>query len=486
MPKRLIQVGSAKCPPRLVLGENISFKDGKYATLSHCWGGALPIQLLKANLQMYCCEIPFNLIPRTFRDAIAITRASKISYLWIDALCIIQDSREDWEVEAVNMKDIYSGSSLNIAASDASRSQEGCFPDLQPENGNDVSLFNVDDADRSLKLAVRVQTGDPRHATKSTILSSRGWVLQEQLLSHRMVSCMRSEIHWECMRTYETEAGAQFEQTVSNVRGVPRLHLSSSDISKDRLWRSWMTNYSKRNFTIWNDRLPALSGIIQHYRNITEDIPLFGLWKTSLLQDLLWVRLGPVSAEPSRILRATNLPSWSWLSCPTEVDFDIWQMTRRTNQEEDPFVTVEDHCNLIDHFAEWSGPPYTSKIKEARLVLEGPTLEVYVRVAQDTQLNGSLPLVISVGRTEAGQFMTSSRVNGQFDDENSTLSRSYTGFLLRSREHRETKRRREIFLILEQIADHAQNPMYKRVGIACFMGDEFEFRRGSRKQLTIL
>lgn len=485
LPKRLIHVESV--PPHLVLGEDVPSNNGRYATLSHCWGSTIPIRLLKSNTLRYSHKLSLELIPDTFRDAITLTQALRISYLWIDALCIVQDSPEEWETEALKMKDIYSGSSLNIAASDAHKSDDGCLSDFGFIESDKVNLFHVDDKTRDLALVVRVQVGDTRQATKGTILNTRGWVLQEQLLSRRMVSCMRSELHWECTKTYETEAGAQFEQTVSGICGIPRLKLGLLDVTPDRVWRIWVKDYSNRNFTFWKDRLPALSGITQHYLNVTGDIPLLGLWKSSLLQDLLWIRIGEVSSGSSEVLRATNLPSWSWLSCPAEVDFDIWQMTLRTNQE-DPLVVVKDHCSLKDCSAEWNGSPFTSTIKEAQIVLEGPTMEVYIGAAQQHIQPHTPPhLEIRVKKADSGQYVTAGNFTGQFDFfEDSIPSTSYTALFLRSRQHQQTKRRREIFLILQQMAGPVGHALYRRVGIACFIGNKLEFRGASREQVILV
>ncbi|KAL1614246.1 hypothetical protein SLS54_009896 [Diplodia seriata] len=67
-----------------------------YAALSHCWVNHVPLRALKANIQDLQREIQEEELPRTFRDALAVTRQLGIPYLWIDSLCIIQDDKEDW------------------------------------------------------------------------------------------------------------------------------------------------------------------------------------------------------------------------------------------------------------------------------------------------------------------------------------------------------------------------------------------------------
>jgi hypothetical protein len=47
-------------------------------------------------------------------------------YLWIDSLCILQDT-DDWNSEASKMAAVYSSSDWTVAASKGSRADEGLF-----------------------------------------------------------------------------------------------------------------------------------------------------------------------------------------------------------------------------------------------------------------------------------------------------------------------------------------------------------------------
>jgi hypothetical protein len=97
----------------------------------------------KENESPHAQEIPYQLLPQTLQDAITLTRQLGIQYIWIDALCIVQDDHAEWEVESSKMRDIYSGSSLTIAASDAADASEGCFPSSFDEDGslNKLGVF---------------------------------------------------------------------------------------------------------------------------------------------------------------------------------------------------------------------------------------------------------------------------------------------------------------------------------------------------------
>lgn len=96
-------------------------------TLSHCWGGQTPLQLRKDNIESFTEGIELSQVPKSFRDALKIAAKLKVRYLWIDSLCIIQDSTEDWQREARLVSDVYTNSWCNIAATKALDARDGCF-----------------------------------------------------------------------------------------------------------------------------------------------------------------------------------------------------------------------------------------------------------------------------------------------------------------------------------------------------------------------
>lgn len=99
----------------------------RYVCLSHCWGKGELFRTLKANFDKHHNDIPWDKIPKTFRDAISVTRRLGLKYLWIDSLCITQDDGDDWRREGSKMDFIYSKSFLTIAATKAAGPTEGCF-----------------------------------------------------------------------------------------------------------------------------------------------------------------------------------------------------------------------------------------------------------------------------------------------------------------------------------------------------------------------
>lgn len=131
-PTRLIDLGDddGSNVVRLVLTQETNLPFGaKYTTLSHVWGNLDFIKLTKNSLPAFREALSLNQLPKTFTDAIKVTRFLKIRYLWIDSLCIIQegDALEDWSREASLMGKVYNNSACNISALAATDGTKGLF-----------------------------------------------------------------------------------------------------------------------------------------------------------------------------------------------------------------------------------------------------------------------------------------------------------------------------------------------------------------------
>jgi hypothetical protein len=118
LPKRVLDLAQAASVDRVFLSET-NGAVSEYATLSYSWGKSLPLTMRTSDIKEHQNGIPLEEIPRTLRDAVRITRFLGIRYLWIDALCIVQDDKADWATQAALMTDVYEGSSICISASSA-------------------------------------------------------------------------------------------------------------------------------------------------------------------------------------------------------------------------------------------------------------------------------------------------------------------------------------------------------------------------------
>lgn len=95
-PTRLIYVGAHGENGTVHLHvTNVGDANIQYCCLSHCWGGAddVPRQTFE-RMPEFLQGLSVKTLPRTFQDAILITRQLGYRFLWIDCLCIIQNSKE--------------------------------------------------------------------------------------------------------------------------------------------------------------------------------------------------------------------------------------------------------------------------------------------------------------------------------------------------------------------------------------------------------
>ena len=132
------------------------------------------------NLEQLKQTIPVKQLPKAIQDAILVTRKLGVRYLWVDALCIIQDSKDDWSHEAVRMSSVYRNSLLTIAAIDGPSLGHGIFRARQhrvrPVHSSDGASPYCDDP------YLVVSFSEFRRSRPLGELNSRGWALQERLL----------------------------------------------------------------------------------------------------------------------------------------------------------------------------------------------------------------------------------------------------------------------------------------------------------------
>ncbi len=124
LPKRVVDVVSGP-EPFLAITQR---QRGRYAALSYCFGKGPVLTTTEKTLHERQASIPMTILPLTVRDAITWTRQLGLQYLWIDSLCILQDSLSDWEVELSTMADIYRDATVTIAATAAPHASSGCAP----------------------------------------------------------------------------------------------------------------------------------------------------------------------------------------------------------------------------------------------------------------------------------------------------------------------------------------------------------------------
>jgi len=262
-----------------------------YVSLSHCWGKVKLNRLLKSNIEVFQNGIPEHDLPKTFREAILITRKLGYQFIWIDSLCIIQDSVEDWRHEAETMGDVYRNAVLNIAATGSSDSSEGCFSARDP---NIIKPCYVTSSWQEASGTYQIHDSALwRLGVTRAPLNTRAWVIQEISLAKRVLHFSKSQLFWECDQKTACETFPR-GIPVTQVEVTPRInsfffnHFSNGRLkcfSEDwsgllqpdpqlrayDLWSNVVGAYTKCHLSHPTDKLIALSGLAKEMRELTKD-----------------------------------------------------------------------------------------------------------------------------------------------------------------------------------------------------------------------
>ncbi len=289
--------------------------------LQHSRGRSLPTRLLLDNRKDFEQGIRVVNLPLTFQHAIDFARLMKCQYLWIDALCIIQDSKEDWLSESAAMSTVYSNTLLNLAATSSRDGSGGLY---YPQNlhlstplvvQSSGSHYIISD---STAWQRRIEDGPLNH---------RAWVQQERFLAPRVVHFSYDQIWWQCLEAKASEAfpfGLPFDLKIKDEEAES--HNIPADIVHPE-WLRWVEGYTKTDITKDSDRLVATVGIANSFTNPLDphrSVYLAGLWWQDLVVSLLWH-----STESPTKLDPSVAPSWSWASVKGEIMFDCGNMDSR-------------------------------------------------------------------------------------------------------------------------------------------------------------
>lgn len=343
-----------------------------------------------------------------------------------------------------------------------------------------MHFFATHNLGGSSATIVRMQPGDIRVITQSAVLNNRGWVLQEQVLSHRTVHCMRLELHWQCRSSSRTETGIMLDRVAMRHKVIP-LSAQQTPSAMNKAWWRWMENYSERKFSYQTDKLLAIAGIVQYYQTAAGDTPILGLWERSLHQDLLWMKIGRLTDEEAITNHLTNIPSWSWLSCPKNIAYDYWGSWAI---EDDVDIDIQVQVVLVEWDVTWSYLPLMSEIKSTRLVIDGPIREILLSVAPEAEAFNPPYFDVENEKPDFDKGPIAWRCAGQFDAESRRAPARYLCLLLRSRIYKTLNKVREKFLILEPSSGHPTVTAYRRVGIGSIKDESRTFDLNVRRNLN--
>jgi len=351
-----------------------------YLSLSHCWGpppdpsaplgGRAGTVLTESNLPAWQTDLPLDDLPLAFRHAIMICVWLGFEYMWIDSLCILQDSLEDWQAQSAVMGDVYKFAWLNVAALSTTSDYEGFINDSRDARvefgfrtafasilGRGHEEKNSDGQECVLlrgraKLLWNFSANLPGSNASNAPLFKRAWVYQERSLARRTLAFTKNSMYWacdECSRgerpdwavgglestglretlhsVLETAAMLAASTTGSGValgrRIIPPEQVKALINGFDMRWHSCVTAYTLCKLTKHTDKLIAVSSIARELAN-TRMIGkryLAGLWDVNLPFQMAWITVeGQTTPPRKRVGNAGYVaPSWSWASVEAPV-----------------------------------------------------------------------------------------------------------------------------------------------------------------------
>lgn len=392
LPTRLIEVDQedTSCV-RLV--ETAKFSKEYYIALSYCWGSDGNLKTTVANYDQMLSAIPVAALPQTLQDAIEITRKLGQKYIWVDAICIIQDSTRDWETESATMASVYRNAYLTIAAGTATTATEGFLAHHYPAADYPAPFRRPWRTEQGLEsvLAARMVPDLETHSDDEgelLPLDTRGWCLQERLLSTRLLTYKDHELYWTCLASSMCECSTRdhLASQLIRVGGDNRIpYVSLFDIKKEEAWDKWkmvVTDYAHRFFTNQKDKLPAIAGVATIIQTITKSEYLAGLWKDDLVLDLTWECGNQATASLSKFpcaFRDYIAPTFSWASCPEVFSYEkglrFSLMTRN--------MTWFPKCKVLECGSVVRGGNYLGQVESGFIRLMGHISKAVLRTEID-------------------------------------------------------------------------------------------------------
>ncbi|RSM08593.1 hypothetical protein CEP52_004608 [Fusarium oligoseptatum] len=393
LPDRVLDVGlSENSIIRLVETQS---QLGYYACLSHRWGSNQPLQTQKENIESLKSRIPMEALPKTFQEAVSVCRRLSLRYIWIDTLCIVQDSPEDKQRQLPKMASIYENSLLTIAATKSSGHQEGlhaeeeetvyleCIPASEQGHGliNDIWVRLADPNKREIINHWHESTNAKENEEEWPLLT-RAWVFQERLLSPRMLHFAKRELVWECRTCVSCDCGKDHDKPSDDLefrRLVSSQSIKTSDVTPMQLrylWYAIAQRYSHvmGNLTHESDVFPALSGLASRISGLLNDDYMAGLWRSNMVEGLLWTRDNKQGCMKDGKPKKWRAPSWSWASIVGEI---VYQHKARSYFGSE---LQEIYANAVKVYCEPKDLERTGEISAAVLTLSGWTSLATLRI----------------------------------------------------------------------------------------------------------
>ncbi|KAI4098382.1 MAG: hypothetical protein LQ339_006437 [Xanthoria mediterranea] len=335
----------------------------EYAALSYQWGNTeanRPAKTTRENREQRRRGSPIAELPQTIQDAIRIAQKLGLEYVWVDTMCI--PSGADWNHEASRMHEIYGNARITLCACASEVSTDGMLHEREAwkfksetcQLDNHRFLANLDMPLNEMRIR--------------SPLFSRGWTLQEERLSPRILYICGQRMFWSCCGGQRTELGRasgtarreyEIPEEDANLRDPQqflkdRYHRKAEEMHEQ--WLDIVMAYTRRGMHDSDDRFRAISGLAAQYLTLYCDEDnkvvgqeyLAGLWRTTMAQELAWSMPEGEPKRPDDLGLFHRAPSWSWVSVPLESTIVMQHTTNAKPWDEKNFQVLQEGAPAED------------------------------------------------------------------------------------------------------------------------------------------
>ncbi|KAH7077500.1 heterokaryon incompatibility protein-domain-containing protein [Paraphoma chrysanthemicola] len=329
---------------RMCLHVSVMSSAPPYVALSYRWGDPeRSTQCRKSNLTMMTApgglQNNDTVLAPTIMDAITFTREVGFRYLWVDALCIVQDDHERKPMYLNLMGTVYAEAAFVLAVLEwnADMGIAGIGHDREV-------LDTVNLPTRSLIKSTRRIAGKEVFSDKNW--ATRGWTFQEGLFASKMLS-IDTFVSWHCPCANWLEEVSRASNLVPKIDHQATLKDTETKqlgystfldfprvpgyMSLERYGRL-VQAYNTRSLTMDTDALNAVAGVTGRLHSLFPDGFLHGIPQFFFDVALLWQPRSPLRRRVYTS-NAPALPSWSWAAWHGDLDLSAWSDSHVVHDE---------------------------------------------------------------------------------------------------------------------------------------------------------
>lgn len=370
-----------------------------YLALSHCWGRKPFLVMREENKKEFEKCVPISSLAPNFQDAIFVTRQLGFRYIWIDSLCIIQGSAEDWRLEAPTMNQVYRNAFLTIGAMASPDAHGGLFRDRDPDKLNACPITIRTEADGVMDCLL-VKSDVWESQVKKAPLSQRAWVVQERVLAPKSLYFCEDQLFWECREQHACESlpmgmPVEFISDIKQYSAADVVPIKAFETAVERLnaldsyagrmaedsivrqyqdayqvWYDILESYARCALSNPNDKFVAISGLAKDFAKVIDDDYLAGLWRRNFINGLLWAATPEdrYSYDWSPAIRPEvyRAPSWSWASLDAP----------STTTQRSEYKMYGEYAEVLDVGIELASDDPTGELRHACLHISGHLIKL--------------------------------------------------------------------------------------------------------------